>query len=94
MFWGWLDINKIGKGANAYVPAEDNIEREPGQYIDWNLRDRTYVLLRYTKRVLLIPYRNHKERWGMYGDVPNIIHDILKHGAKLAIVSRNKSKPA
>lgn len=30
----------------------------------------------------------------MYGDVPKIIYDILKHNVKLAIVSRNKSKAA
>jgi hypothetical protein len=28
----------------------------------------------------------------MYADIPNIISDILKNGAQLAIVSRNASK--
>ena len=36
--------------------------------------------------------RNHNKCWGMYGDVPKIIYDILKCGAKLTIVSRNQSK--
>ncbi|EIW81815.1 hypothetical protein CONPUDRAFT_143487 [Coniophora puteana RWD-64-598 SS2] len=76
IWWGWLDINKLGKGRNAYNPLEDNLEQENGS--EWILRDRT----------------NHKERIGMYGKVPDIIYDILKNGAKLAIVSRNKSKPA
>ncbi|KAG2140522.1 uncharacterized protein EDB93DRAFT_1241866 [Suillus bovinus] len=30
--------------------------------------------------------RNHNERWGMYGDVPKIIYNILKHNTKLAII--------
>ncbi|KAF9269928.1 hypothetical protein L218DRAFT_1071437 [Marasmius fiardii PR-910] len=42
----------------------------------WDIRDRT----------------NHSVKCGMYADVPDIIHDILKNGAKLAIVSRNRSK--
>ncbi|KAF8551056.1 hypothetical protein OG21DRAFT_1478302 [Imleria badia] len=76
IFWGWLDVSRIGKGPNARVLAVDNIERE--NVSEWVLRDRT----------------NHNERWGMYGDVPKMIYDILRHDAKLAIVSRNQSKTA
>ena len=36
--------------------------------------------------------RNHNRACGMYADVPKIIKDILKNGAKIAIVSRNTSK--
>lgn len=43
---------------------------------DWVVRDRT----------------NHKHICRMYADIPNIIHDIKKNGAKLAIVARNSSK--
>ena len=39
IFWGELLANKIGKGRNAYVPAEDNIEQDNGS--EWVLRDRT-----------------------------------------------------
>ncbi|KAG7097706.1 hypothetical protein E1B28_005030 [Marasmius oreades] len=42
----------------------------------WEIQDRT----------------NHNRACGMYADVPKIIQDILKNGAKLAIVSRNTSK--
>ncbi|KAJ7511419.1 acid phosphatase-domain-containing protein [Mycena galericulata] len=35
---------------------------------------------------------NHGNKCGMYADVPRIIEDIMKNGAQLAIVSRNKSK--
>ncbi|KIY73888.1 hypothetical protein CYLTODRAFT_406291 [Cylindrobasidium torrendii FP15055 ss-10] len=42
----------------------------------WEIQDRT----------------NHNVACGMYADVPKIIKDILKNGAKLAIVSRNTSK--
>ncbi|KAJ8520220.1 hypothetical protein ONZ45_g2928 [Pleurotus djamor] len=35
---------------------------------------------------------NPKNKCGMFADVPDIIGDILKNGAKLAIVSRNKHK--
>ncbi|KAH8107094.1 acid phosphatase-domain-containing protein [Cristinia sonorae] len=51
---------------------------EPENGSEWVLRDRT----------------NHGVRIGMYEDIPNIIYDILSHGAKLAIVSRNSSKAA
>jgi magnesium-dependent phosphatase 1 len=76
IFWGWLDITKLGKGPDPFFPAENNLEPENGSELV--LRDRT----------------NYQERIGMYSDVPNIIYDILRNGAKLAIVSRNKSKAA
>ena len=37
IFWGWLNVSKIGKGPNAYVPAKDNIEQEKGS--EWVPRD-------------------------------------------------------
>ena len=39
IFWGSLDVDKIGKGPNAHVPVEDNIEQDNGS--EWVLRDRT-----------------------------------------------------
>jgi hypothetical protein len=39
---GWLDVNEFGKGLSAYVPAENNIERDNGSELV--LRDRMYVL--------------------------------------------------
>ncbi|EIW81817.1 hypothetical protein CONPUDRAFT_72203 [Coniophora puteana RWD-64-598 SS2] len=76
LWWGWLDMNKWGKGNGAYSPPEDNIEYDSGS--DKVLRDRS----------------NHNEKIWLYGKVPDIITDIVKHGAKLAIVSRNRSKGA
>ncbi|KAJ3553153.1 hypothetical protein NM688_g3766 [Phlebia brevispora] len=43
---------------------------------DWEIQDASNKLL----------------KCGMYGDIPRIIQDIKKNGAKLAIVSRNTSK--
>ena len=37
-------------------------------------------------------YRNEGNKCRMYADIPDIISDILKNGAQLAIVSRNTSK--
>lgn len=56
--------------------AYSPVENNIEQVDYWHIRDRT----------------NHKNKCGMYADVPNIISDILKNGAKLAIVSRNTNK--
>ncbi|KAF5384515.1 hypothetical protein D9757_006404 [Collybiopsis confluens] len=72
LFWGWLKVNEWGRGPNAYVPQQDNIEKR--NY--WEVEDRT----------------NRSIACGMYADIPKIIKDILKNGAKLAIVSRNTSR--
>ncbi|KAJ8094235.1 hypothetical protein PM082_006773 [Marasmius tenuissimus] len=37
IFWGWLKENEWGKGAGAYSPTEDNIEKR--NY--WEIQDRT-----------------------------------------------------
>ncbi|TFK22409.1 hypothetical protein FA15DRAFT_748753 [Coprinopsis marcescibilis] len=42
----------------------------------WEIQDRT----------------NANNKCGMYADIPRIVEDILKNGAKIAVVSRNTSK--
>jgi len=52
------------------------VEDNIEQNNQWEVRDRT----------------NWKNKCRMHADVPDIIQDILKNGAKLAIVSRNTNK--
>ncbi|KAJ8520249.1 hypothetical protein ONZ45_g2929 [Pleurotus djamor] len=56
--------------------ASSHIEDNIKQKDFWDLYDKS----------------NPNNRCGMFADAPEIIGDILKHGAKLAIVSRSKSK--
>ncbi|KAK7458729.1 hypothetical protein VKT23_009728 [Stygiomarasmius scandens] len=56
--------------------AYSKVEDNIEQVDYWEVRDRS----------------NHKNKCGMYSDIPRIIPDILKNGAQLAIVSRNTSK--
>ncbi|KAF8835571.1 hypothetical protein BDN67DRAFT_975156 [Paxillus ammoniavirescens] len=46
---------------------------------------------RVSRRVLR-DKSNHKNKIRLYRDIPRIVTNILKHGAQLAIVSRNKNK--
>jgi len=56
--------------------ADEPVEDNIEQINRWEIRDRT----------------NGKNKCRMYADVPDIFRDILKNGAKIAIVSRNTSR--
>jgi hypothetical protein len=51
-----------------------------------------YSLPRFPDILIIAVYSKPGVQLELFPDVPNIITDILRHGAQLAIVSRNQSK--
>lgn len=93
LFWGWLNANEWGKGPGASRTIEDNIMKI--NY--WEIQDKTSVIfdcifIRVQSADDSGDYSNGNSKCGMFADIPRIIKDIKKNGAKLAIVSRNTSK--
>src|SRR4051794_12041783 len=58
----------------------------------WTERKSLYTLSMPISPFSTSLYSNQNNKCRMYEDVPRIVSDILKNGAKLAIVSRNTSK--